>query len=162
MSVIDIVRDPVALTMTVTSEWQAPIDAVWQLWADPRKLERWWGPPTYPATVVEHQLRPAGKVSYYMTSPEGEQFPGWWSVVAVTEPHHLSLIDGFSDADGNANEALPTTAFVVSFTALTNGATRMVIESTFPSLEAMEQLIEMGMEEGLKAAMTQIDAVLND
>lgn len=113
------------------------------------------GGPTFPATVVEHQLRPGGKVSYYMTSPEGEQFPGWWSVVEVAEPHHLYLVDGFSDADGNANEALPTTAFVVSFAVVANGTTRMVIESTFPSLEAMEQLIEMGMEEGLQAAMTQ-------
>ena len=49
-----------------------PIARVWALWADPRKLERWWGPPTFPATVLEHDLRPGGKVSYYMTSPEGE------------------------------------------------------------------------------------------
>lgn len=56
-----------------------------QLWADPRKLERWWGPPTYPATVVEHDLRAGGKVAYLMTSPEGEQHHGWWKVLEVDE-----------------------------------------------------------------------------
>ena len=59
MTVTDIHKDPTALIMTVVSEWDAPIARVWQLWADPRKLERWWGPPTYPATVVEHESRHA-------------------------------------------------------------------------------------------------------
>jgi hypothetical protein len=75
MTVTDVRKDPAALTMTVASEWDAPIARVWQLWADPRKLERWWGPPTYPATVVEHDLRPGGKVSYFMTSPRGRAAP---------------------------------------------------------------------------------------
>ena len=104
MTVTDVRKDPTALTMTVASEWDAPIARVWQLWADPRKLERWWGPPTYPATVVEHDLRPGGKVSYFMTSPEGEQHHGWWKVVAVDEPHRLDLEDGFADTDGNPND----------------------------------------------------------
>ena len=51
-------RTPRALTMTITAEFDAPIERVWQLWADPRQLERWWGPPTYPATVVDHDLSP--------------------------------------------------------------------------------------------------------
>lgn len=160
MTVTDIRKDLTALTMTVESEWDAPIARVWQLWADPRKLERWWGPPTFPATVVGHDLRPGGRVSYFMTSPEGEQHHGWWKVVAVEEPHRLAVEDGFADTDGNPNDAMPTTQFTVTFTELSSGATRMTIESRFPSREAMDQVIEMGMEEGLAAAMSQIDDVL--
>jgi hypothetical protein len=36
----------------------------------------------------------------------------------------------------------------------------MAIRSVFPTLEAMEQLVNMGMEEGLKEALGQIDAIL--
>ena len=160
MTVTDIHKDPTALTMTVASEWDAPIARVWQLWADPRKLERWWGPPTYPATVVEHDLRPGGKVSYFMTSPEGEQYHGWWKVVAVDEPHHLELEDGFADPEGNPNKSMPTTQSIVTFAELPGGATSMRIETRFPSPEAMVQMIEMGMEAGLSAAMGQIEAIL--
>jgi hypothetical protein len=35
-----------------------------------------------------------------------------------------------------------------------------VTVTTFPSLEALEQLLDMGMEDGMKAAMGQIDGVL--
>ena len=40
------------------------------------------------------------------------------------------------------------------------GRTRMSIESRFPSTEAMEQVLAMGMEEGLTEAVGQIDAIL--
>ena len=160
MTVTDVRKDPAALTMTVASEWDAPIARVWQLWADPRKLERWCGPPTFPATVVEHDLRPGGLVSYFMTGPEGEQHHGWWKVVGVEEPHRLDLEDGFADDEGNPNDALPTTRFTVTFAEVPGGGTRMVIESRFPSREAMDQMIEMGMEEGMAAAIGQIDAIL--
>jgi uncharacterized protein YndB with AHSA1/START domain len=162
MAVREILKDVEAASMTVVSEWAAPISRVWQLWADPRKLERWWGPPMFPASVVEHDLRPGGRVSYYMTGPQGEQHHGWWRVVAVDEPNRLDLVDGFSDEQGNANDDLPTTEFTVTLTALATGGTQMSIESRFPSTEAMQQMIEMGMEAGLAAAMGQIDAILAD
>ncbi len=160
MTVTEVRKDPTALSMTVISEWDSPITRVWQLWADPRKLERWWGPPTYPATVMEHDLRPGGKVSYFMTSPEGEQYHGWWKIVAVDEPNRLDFEDGFADTDGNPNNSMPTTQSTVTFDELPSGATRMLIETRFPSRQAMDQLVEMGMEEGLTAAMGQIDAIL--
>jgi uncharacterized protein YndB with AHSA1/START domain len=160
MTVTDVRKDPTALSMTVASEWEAPIARVWELWADPRKLERWWGPPTYPATVVEHNLHQGGKVTYFMTGPEGDQHHGWWKVLAVDEPHRIELEDGFADADGKPNDALPTTRSIVTLAELPSGGTRMLIEALFPSREAMDQLIEMGMAEGLAAAMGQIAAIL--
>jgi len=113
-----------------------------------------------PATFVEHDLRPGGKVSYFMTSPEGEQHHGWWKVVAVEEPHRLDFEDGFADSEGKPNDAMPTTQSTVTLAELASGATRMLIETRFPSRAAMDQMIEMGMEEGLTAAMGQIDAIL--
>jgi uncharacterized protein YndB with AHSA1/START domain len=162
MPVTDVHKDTTALTMTIASEWDAPIDRVWQLWADPRKLERWWGPPTYPATVVEHELRPGGKVSYYMTGPEGDKHHGWWKIIAVEEPHHLHMEDGFADADGNPSDTMPVTRSTVTIAELSSDRTRMVIESKFPSPEAMAKLIEMGMDEGMSEAMGQIEAILAD
>jgi uncharacterized protein YndB with AHSA1/START domain len=160
MTVTDVRKDPTALTMTLESEWDAPIASVWQLWADPRKLERWWGPPTYPATVVEHELRPGGKVSYFMTGPEGDQQHGWWKVTAVEERHRLDLEDGFADKEGNPDVTMPTMRFTVTLAEQPSGATRMVIETRFPSREAMDQMLEMGMEEGMAAANSQIADIL--
>jgi len=160
MTVTDVQKDPTALTMTITAELDAPGERAWQLWADPRQLERWWGPPTYPATFVDHDLTPGGHVSYFMTGPEGDKASGWWRIVSVDAPHSLAFEDGFADDSGTPNQDLPVTQVRVALERLDDQHTRMVIQSTFPSAEAMEQLISMGMAEGMAEAVGQIDAIL--
>lgn len=159
MPVIQVLKDTTALTLTVTAELAAPVERAWQLIADPRQLEQWWGPPTYPATVVEHDLAPGGRVTYTMTGPEGDQHHGWWRVLSVDPPRVLEVEDGFGDERGNPNPDMPsmTMRFVL---AEASGATLMTTVTTFPSLEAMAQLVAMGMEEGIRAAIGQIDGIL--
>jgi uncharacterized protein YndB with AHSA1/START domain len=159
MSVTNVRKDTEQLTMTVTAEYDVTADRAWQLWADPRQLERWWGPPTYPATVEKHDLTTGGHVSYYMTGPDGDQPRGWWNVLEAEPPRLLVLEDGFADETGAPNAAMPTMVMRVEITDRPGGVT-MTIATRFPSLEAMEQLIGMGMEEGLQQAMGQIDAIL--
>ena len=160
MTVIGIEKDLDALTLTVNAEFDAAVERTWQLWADPRQLERWWGPPTYPATVVDHDLVPGALVTYFMTGPDGAQFHGWWRVVAVAAPHSLKVEDGFADETGRPKDDMPNTKMTVRLTPRDGGGTRVQIVSRFSSRDAMEQLMSMGMEEGLAAAMSQMDAVL--
>lgn len=159
MTVKDVKKDPATLTMVVTAEFDAPAERVWQLWSDPRQLERWWGPPTYPATFVDHDLSPGGAMSYFMTSPEGDKFHGWWRVVAVDTPRSLELVDGFGDDADHPNTDMPTSTMRMVLSD-ESGVTQMVMTTTFPSVEAMEKLVSMGMEEGLLAAMGQMDEIL--
>jgi uncharacterized protein YndB with AHSA1/START domain len=160
MTVTAIAKDPEALTMTITSEFDAPIERVWALWEDPRQLERWWGPPTYPATVDDHDLSVGGRVKYHMTGPEGDQSHGWWRVVAVDAPRRLEFEDGFADDRGEPNPEMPTMTMRVTLDEQLGGGTRMVIETTFPSTDAMERLVAMGMDEGMSLALGQIDDLL--
>jgi uncharacterized protein YndB with AHSA1/START domain len=145
--------------MTITSEFAAPIERVWRMWDDPRQLERWWGPPTYPATFVEHDLTAGGTVTYFMTGPEGDTPRGWWRVTSVDAPRRLELIDGFADDAGDPNPDMPTVTMRVTLQE-DAGVTTMSIETVFPSLEVMEQMASMGMEEGITAAVGQIDDLL--
>ena len=153
-------KDLAAHTMTVVAEYDAPVERVWQLYADPRQLERFWGPPTWPATVGDHDLRPGGRVTYVMTGPDGDTSGGYWDVLEVDAPRRFVVDDGFADTAGQPNTELPTTRMELELAERDGGGTTMTIRSTFPSTEAMQQMIEMGMEEGLREAMGQIDGVL--
>jgi uncharacterized protein YndB with AHSA1/START domain len=157
--VTDVQQDLDALTLTLTAEFAAPVERVWQVYADPRQLEKVWGPPTYPATFVDHDLRPGGRVTYFMTSPEGEKFAGYWEVTAVDEPRSFSFDDGFADQDFNPNPALPVSHNVYSFTAH-DGGTRATYVGTYESAEALQKVLDMGMVEGATAAIAQIDDLL--
>jgi uncharacterized protein YndB with AHSA1/START domain len=148
-------KDLEALTLSLTARFDAPIARIWEMWADPRLLERWWGPPTHPATFEAHDLTPGGAMSYYMTGPEGERYHGWWRMREVNPPNSLEFEDGFADDEGNPNPDLPTVLIRVDLREA-DGRTTMVVVDTFASLEAMEEIIAMGAEEGFVQAIGQI------
>ncbi|MGQ0847346.1 MAG: SRPBCC family protein [Sporichthyaceae bacterium] len=160
MPLIGVDKHPEDLTMTVVSEFDAPAERLWQIWADPRQLEKWWGPPQWPATVGEHSLSPGGAVSYFMTGPDGEKAGGWWRIVSAQPPRTLVFEDGFANSDGSPDEKMPTMVIAVELTDRPGGGTRMTVATTFPSIEAMEQLVGMGMIEGMSLCVGQIDALL--
>jgi uncharacterized protein YndB with AHSA1/START domain len=159
MSVTSVDKDFDSLTLTLVADFDAPIERVWQLWADPRRLERWWGPPGHPATVEEHDLTPGGEVTYFMTGPEGEKYRGWWRVTSVDPPKSLEFTDGFADQDGTPVAEMPTTTVQLQL-GEHDGATRMVLRSVFDSREHMEQVVNMGAPEALQQAVGQMDALL--
>lgn len=160
MAIDAIDQDPDAATITVRAHYRVPPERLWRIWADPRQLERWWGPPTYPAEVLEHDLVPGGSVTYAMTGPEGDRHRGWWRVLEVDAPHTLVVEDGFADAEGTPVADLPVTVMRLDIAAADDGASTMTITSTFAAPEAMQQVVEMGAIEGMRAAMSQIDGIL--
>jgi uncharacterized protein YndB with AHSA1/START domain len=159
MTVISVEKDTDALTLTFVAEFDADVDRVWQVWEDPRQLERWWGPPTWPATFTQHSLSVGSRSSYYMTGPDGTQAGGWWLVTAVEAPTRLQFQDGFADENGDPDDSIEPTETTVTLDS-DGGKTRMTTLSRFVSLEQLEKLVEMGMEEGMTLAMGQIDDVL--
>jgi uncharacterized protein YndB with AHSA1/START domain len=160
MTVIAVDRDPVTLTLTIVSEFDAPAERVWQVWADPRKLERWWGPPAYPATVVDHDLTRGGQITYYMTGPDGEKNHGWFRVISVDPARSLELEAGCADYSGRPSDELPTTSIEVRLITAAPDETTMTITQRFESVADMEQLIAMGQDEGMTLAVGQIDDIL--
>jgi uncharacterized protein YndB with AHSA1/START domain len=160
MTVTAVRKDPVNLTLTLTAEFDATPERVWQLWSDPRQLERWWGPPMYPATFTRHDLTPGSRVEYYMTGPEGDQPHGFWDVLVAEPPRRLSFRDGIANDDWTENPDFPRVDEVVTIEAIGPRRTRMEFQAHYPSTAAMEQYLAMGMEPGLTEAVGQIDAIL--
>src|SRR5206468_11232690 len=93
VSTTNVQKDPENLTMTVTAELDAPPERVWQLWADPRQFERWWGAPGYPATATAFELRPGGKVEYHLSGPDGDTPNNVWEILEADQPRRLVLRD---------------------------------------------------------------------
>ena len=160
MTVTAVRKDAEKLTMTLDAELDATPERVWQLWADPRQLERWWGPPGYPATFTAHDFRVGGRSEYYMTGPEGRvPVDGYWEILALDPPRSMRIEDGFAN-DGTNNDVPGPGGMNVTIEPIDGGRTRMTIENTFPDVSTMEELLAMGQEEGMKQALGQIDAIL--
>src|SRR5215208_4885120 len=159
MTVISVEKDVDSVSLLLVAEFDAPIERVWQLWSDPRQLERWWGPPTHPATVEQHDLAAGGAVTYVMTGPGGEQTRGWWRITSVAPPRSLEFVDGFAKRDGSPNPDTPTTTVQLRLTEHDVG-TRMELRFGFASREHMQQLERWGAFEVFPQSVRQMDALL--
>ncbi|HEV7624355.1 MAG TPA: SRPBCC domain-containing protein [Amnibacterium sp.] len=159
MPVLAVEKDLDRRLMTVTAEFAAPVERVWALYADPRRLERHWGPPGWPATFVRHELVPGARSHYYMTGPDGERADGMWIVREVDAPRSFEVDDAFADEQGEPKAETGFMRMRADFASV-DGGTRVTFVTTFESAEQLQQMLEMGMEQGLTLAMGQIDDLL--
>ena len=159
MPITTVTSDTDALSLTVIGDYPVPVERLWQAYADPRQLERFWGPVEWPATFTRHDMAVGGRSEYHMTGPDGSASHGWWRFLAVEPPRRFEVEDGFAHDDGRPNEAMPSMRMLFTFEPTPTGS-RLTSVTHFTSVEAMEELVKMGMIEGMKSALGQLDDVL--
>jgi uncharacterized protein YndB with AHSA1/START domain len=154
MPLTSVTKDAAKLTLTVVGDYPVSQQRLWDAFADPRQLERFWGPPTWPATFTRHDMTVGGRSEYFLSGPQGEKWSGSWKFIAVNPIHSFEAKDGEDNAE---DENMPS-SMKFTFETTPTGS-RMTCVTRFSSIEAMEK-VAAGMEEGLRAAMPQLDAVL--
>lgn len=159
MTIVSVDTDYESLTVTLLADFDHPVDKVWELWSDPRKLERWWGPPGYPATVEQHVLARGGEVTYFMTDPEGERHWGRWRVISAVPPTSLRFTDACADAGGAPLAGSPVVDISVRLTEHAGG-TRMEMRASCETREDLDRIVQMGTVNGWTDAIGQMDALL--
>jgi len=165
MPITSVTKDPENLTMTVVADFTAPVQRLWDAYVDPRQISKFWGPPSFPATFTRHDVFAGGRSDYRMTGPDGSAHGGFWEWIDVKYPEgegaSFEVRDGFAKPDGSPNTEMPTMRMVFHFEP-TDAGSRVITTTFFNTAEELAQLLEMGMEEGMREAMSQIDDVLAD
>lgn len=161
MPITSVAKDPSALTLTVVADFPVPVERLWEAYVDPRRLERFWGPPTWPARFTRHDASAGGLSRYTMTGPQGEVSHGYWEWLSVEPATSFEILEGFSDETGRPNREMPTMRMVFAFASTTTGS-QLTTTTHFNTADELAQLLDMGMEQGLRQAMEQMDDVLAD
>lgn len=159
MTVVSTEKDPQSLTLTIVAEFDASAERVWDVWENPRKLERWWGPPGWPATFTRHDFTVGGESRYHMTGPTGETHGGFWQMLAIDKPNRIDFLNGLAGADGEPDPSMPAASGFVTLEEV-GGRTRMTAVTRFLDVAQMETMLAMGMAEGMTMAVGQIDGLL--
>lgn len=161
MSAIEVITDAEELTLTVTADFDAGPRQVWEVWADRQKLERWWARSGWLAEFEDHDFRAGGRARYRVVGPGGAEARGWWQISAVDVPHRLEFEDGPTDENGHR-----ATEFGVSHVQMTlaergTGA-RMVLLTTFASVDQIDQMMSAGLAEHARRAVARIADLLRE
>jgi len=158
---VSIESDAEALALTTICDFEAPPERVWQVWADARKLERWWAPPGYPVTFTRHDFVVPGGSSFVMAGPDGKELGTlYWHYRAIEPPALIVLADGLSAEEGGGTDGMPGPSGMEVRLSPTETGTRMTVTSRFASLDELEEQLAMGTEEEMRQYWGQIDEVL--
>jgi len=161
MPITSVSRDTGALSLTVVADFPVGVQRLWDAYVDPRQLERFWGPPTWPATFTRHDAAAGGRSTYTMKGPDGDSHGGYWEWLSVEPLKSFEVRDGFATPGGEPDPDQPWMRMRFEFVETEHGS-RVTTVTQFSSLADLERLLEMGMEEGLREAMGQMDEVLAD
>ena len=146
-------------TVTITRQFDAECDLVWDAYTRPELLDRWWAPKPYSSRTKAMEFREGGKRFYAMVSPEGEERWVLQRFSSITPKTNFKLFNAFSDE--NENPQLPGSDWDFNFIGQ-NGTTKVHISIYNESLERLERMIELGFKEGTAAQLENLKELLAD
>lgn len=154
---MEFIVDKKTKTVSITAEFDAERDLVWDAYTKPELLDQWWAPKPWSSRTKVMDFREGGRRFYAMVSPEGAEK---WSVqkyTSITPKTNFKLLNAF--ADENENPELPGSDWDLSFDEQ-GGRTTVTISIYNESLERMENLIAMGFKEGITMTLGQLQDLL--
>ncbi len=166
MAEVKVTKDLDNKTLVIEYLADGPKEKVWRAYTDKEWFEKWWGPEGWQTTTKEFDFREGGRIHYDMhcvDKNQGEWFDqhswGLMEVQNIDEGNSFVYKDSFSDETGTVNQEMPSMVVTNEFTE-ENGKTRIVSRSVADSVEQIEELIKMGIEEGYSSQLNRLELLL--
>jgi uncharacterized protein YndB with AHSA1/START domain len=152
-------KDVAGKKLSVSREFDAPVEKVWEAWTKRELLDQWWAPKPWKANTVSMDFRDGGTWLYYMQGPDGTRHYCRADYRAIVTNKSYEGLDAFCDDKGNIHNEFPRMNWKVVFNK--KGAGTLVdVEITFNSEADLEKIVEMGFKEGFAAAHNNLDELL--
>ena len=155
----DFLVDKEKNTLTIKREFAAKRQLVWDCYTKSELLDRWFAPKPLTTKTKHMDFREGGHWHYAMVEPNGQEYWGRSDYQTIHPIDNYTALDGFCDDTGALNPELPRSKWDVSFS---DGATHTLVVTvvSYTSAEALQQVINMGMKEGLTSTLERLDELL--
>ncbi len=144
-------------TVSITKEFDAERDLVWDAYTKPELLDQWWAPKPFSSRTTVMDFKVGGRRFYAMVSPEGAERWAVQKYTSITPKSNFKFFNAF--ADENENLQLPGSDWDLNFSEQ-GGTTTVSISIYNESLERLEKMIEMGFKEGFTMTLNYLEELL--
>jgi uncharacterized protein YndB with AHSA1/START domain len=153
----DFTVDKAAHTVTITREFDADLDLVWDAFTTAKLLDQWVAPKPWSSKTKYMDFKEGGRRVYAMVSPEGHERWAVQQYKSISPKTHFNIFNAFSDKDENLE--LPGSDWDYTFSEEGDRTTVHIVIYN-ESLARMERMIEMGFTEGFKMSMVNLENLL--
>ena len=154
---MEFIVDKETKTVSITKEFDASRDMVWDAYTKPELLDQWWAPKPMTSRTTAMDFEVGGRRFYAMVTPEGVERWVVQKYTSITPKTNFKLFNAFSDKDENLE--LPGSDWDLSFSEQ-GGKTKVSISIYNESLERLERMIEYGFREGTMAQLQNLEELL--
>ena len=144
-------------TVSITAEFDAGLDMVWDAYTKPELLDQWYAPKPWASKTKHMNFEVGGRRFYAMVSPEGGERWILQKYTSITPKTNFKHFNAF--ADENEIPELPGSDWDLNFSAQ-GGTTKVSILIYNESLERLEKVVEMGFKEGTIAQLKNLEDLL--
>lgn len=146
-------------TFQAKREFDAPVSLVWRTYTEKELLDQWWAPRPWKTETINMDFRVGGNWVYDMVGPNGERHRCMQIYHEIAVENYFSGTDAFVDEQGNINESMPVATWKNTFLETGRG-TLVIVDAKYPTKEALEFAIKMGMDKGVSMAHDNLSALL--
>jgi uncharacterized protein YndB with AHSA1/START domain len=154
-----IAKDSNEHSVTVSREFEAPVNTVWRCYTEAELLDQWWGPAPWHAETKHMDFRVGGYWLYAMVGPNNEKHWSRMNYTSIDPQKSFGAEDLFSDENGKPNSDIATSIGRVTFTK-TNTGTLVELKFTYPTEADLQKIIDMGFEQGISIGFDQLEELL--
>jgi uncharacterized protein YndB with AHSA1/START domain len=154
---MEFIVDKETKTVSITKEFDASRDMVWDAYTKPELLDQWWAPKPMTSRTTAMDFEVGGRRFYAMVSPEGAERWVVQKYTSITPKTNFKIFNAFADKDENLE--LPGSDWDLSFSEQ-GGKTKVSISIYNESLERLERMIEYGFREGTMAQLQNLEELL--
>jgi len=154
---MEFIVDKETKTVSITKEFDASRDMVWDAYTKPELLDQWWAPKPLTSRTTAMDFKVGVRRFYAMVTPEGVERWVVQKYTSITPKSNFKIFNAFADADENLE--LPGSDWDLNFSEQ-DGKTKVSISIYNESLERLERMIEFGFREGTMAQLQNLEELL--
>ena len=154
---MDFVVDKEAKTVSITREFAAALDLVWDAYTKPELLDQWWAPKPLMSRTKVMDFKVGGRRFYAMVMPDGAERWAVQKYTSITPKTNFKFFNAFADADEKLE--LPGSDWDLNFSSQ-GETTRVSISIYNESLERFERVLTSGFKEGVAGQFSNLEELL--
>ena len=155
----DFLVDKEKNSITIKRKFAAKRQLVWDCYTKSELLDQWFAPKPLTTKTRFMDFSEGGHWLYAMVEPNGQEYWGRMDYQTIHPVDNYTSLDGFCDYTGALNPELPRAKWNVTFSDV---ATHTLVATvvSYTSSDALQQVIKMGLKEGLTSTLERLDELL--
>ena len=158
-------------SLTFERDFSVSKDKLWEAYTSASMLDKWFAPKGWECTTKEHSFEDGGKWIYSLkcTDPEqtdfyGMEMPGVLTYDSINPEDSFVYTDTFFDAflneRGEVDTTMPGSHTILTMVSDGTG-TILTFTTSYESAEDLQQVIEMGMQQGLEESHDKLEELVS-